>query len=1061
MSSRRLSRAKRSNSDLRSASPSGAEAGENTQPDAPTVTCARPQVTAAPVPKTGAVAEGDQIGPYHLMKRIGEGGMGLVFLAAQSEPVTRTVALKIVKAGMDTEEVIRRFEQERQSLAMMDHPGIARVLDAGATDSGRPFFVMELVEGRSITSYCDQQELTTAERIQLFIDVCHAVQHAHLKGIIHRDLKPSNILVHSHDGRHLPKVIDFGIAKAMENRLCLQTALTGVHGFVGTPAYASPEQIEMDGAKIDTRSDVYSLGVILYELLVGTLPFDSKTLEQSTFDELRRLVREKEADRPSTRISTFRGKDAERWAKLRKGMPAELRRQLSGDLDWIVLKALEKDSARRYATASEFAQDLRRHLDHLPVSARPPSTSYLFQKLIRRNRQAFIAAGAAAAALVLGAMGAVWQAVRATAAERVAIEQRDLAYEAQLEAARQARLAHTVSDFLQNDLLLQADSRTQAASGHAQDPNLTVKAALDRAAAGVGDRFATQPLAEAEILHTIGAAYRGIGESVGAVTALERSLELAKKFAGIDHPTTLDAVSQLALAYQESGRALDALPMLEDVLERRRQDSEVREEDELIAIANLALAYTAVGRAEDAITLLQESVERRKTSLGIEHVETLSSMNTLAAAMRDAGRLDEAVQLHREALEIQTRVLGADHPDTLTSTNNLAVALHTIGRLDEARTHYTTALEQMKTTLGEDHPLTLNTQINLSAALRSLGEMEEGIDMLAMAATKRALKLGERHPDTVLTMNSLGVALLSAGQAEDAKPVLEATLQQAAETFGPESEAVFQGERNLALAEAALGATAESAQRIEAALKRAEQSLGRDSPVTLGLAAALVTQLARNDDTDKAMAASKRWLVEMETGLGIGHPDMTECLSAMDECLSNHQRWADSIEIASKLVQARELALGPAHSDVAKARLRLATVLHRTSNHPGAEQALRQALPGLDADDLRVWDGATARSLLAATILADLEITGSFDTGLKQSRLQEAETLLQQAREVFEISAGGGESNPETAEITPPLAETYERLARLCEMTGRDEEASQWRAKANTTVPAKVADSGV
>ena len=1054
MSSRRSSRAKRPKNGNALVPPPDADTA--TQPDAPTFLCSKPDSAEVALPRLG-IDEGGQIGPYRLMQRLGEGGMGLVYLAAQSEPVKRAVALKIVKAGMDTEEVIRRFEHEREALAMMDHQGIARVLDAGATESGRPFFVMELVEGRSITDYCDRHELTTRERIQLFIDVCHAVQHAHVKGIIHRDLKPSNILVRGHDGRHMPKVIDFGIAKAMEERHGCKTALTGVHGFVGTPAYASPEQIEMGGARVDTRSDVYSLGVILYELLVGTLPFDAKTLEHSGFDEMRRLVREKEADRPSTRIRTLGVEEAERWARRRKGLPSELRRQLQGDLDWILLRSLEKDSSRRYATASEFAQDLQRHLDHLPVSARPPSTRYLLQKLIRRHRQAVIATGAAAAALLLGSIVAVWQAVRATAAERVAIGQRDLAYEAQLEAARQARLAHTVSDFLQNDLLLQADSRTQAASGHAQDPNLTVKAALDRAAASVGDRFATQPLAEAEILHTIGSAYRGIGESPGAVTALERSVALAREFAGADHPTTLDAVSQLALAYHESGRALDAVPMLEDVLERRRNDSTIREEDELIAMGNLALAYTAVGRAEDAITLLKESVERQKASLGIEHGDTLSSMNTLAAAMRNAGRLDEAAQLHREALRIQTRVLGVDHPDTLTSTNNLAVALHSIGKLDEAKKHYTKALEQMKTTLGEDHPLTLNTQINLSAALRSLGEMEAGIDMLAMAATKRALKLGESHPDTVLTMNSLGVALLSAGQAEDAKQVLQATLQQAAETFGPESEAVFQGERNLALAEAALGATDESVKRIRNALTRAEKSLGRESQVTLGLAAALTAQLARNDQADGALEVRTNWLDAIEAGLGIAHPDTLECLSALEECLSNNKRRTDVIPVSEKLVHAREAAFGPAHPDVAKARLRLAVAWFQSSNHLKAEETLRDALPGLDADDLLIWDGATARSLLAATILDDLEITGSFDAGLKQSRLQEAETLLQQAREVFEVS----DNESGEAEISPPLAETYERLARVCELSGRTAEASQWRAKSNTTSPAKVADAGV
>jgi serine/threonine protein kinase len=345
---------------------------------------------------------GDQIGHYKIREQLGEGGCGVVYVAEQTEPVRRRVALKVIKLGMDTRSVIARFEAERQALAMMDHPNIARVLDAGTTETGRPYFVMELVRGIKLTDYCDQHQLNTAERLDLFIQVCHAVQHAHQKGIIHRDLKPSNILVTLHDGVPVPKVIDFGIAKATEGRLTDLTVYTELHQFIGTPAYMSPEQAEMSGLDIDTRSDIYSLGVLLYELLTGRTPFDPKELLQAGLDEMRRTIREKEPERPSTRLSTLIAADLTAVAKRHGAEAPRLIHLIRGDLDWIVMKALEKDRTRRFETANALASDLQRFLRNEPVEARPPSSVYRLQKLMRRNKTVFAAGGAVAAALVFG-----------------------------------------------------------------------------------------------------------------------------------------------------------------------------------------------------------------------------------------------------------------------------------------------------------------------------------------------------------------------------------------------------------------------------------------------------------------------------------------------------------------------------------------------------------------------------------------------------------------------------------------------------------------------------------
>src|SRR5437867_980573 len=386
-------------------------------------------------------AVGQTIGRYKLLERVGEGGCGVVYVAEQTEPVRRRVALKVIKLGMDTKAVVARFEAERQALAMMDHPNIAKVLDAGSTDQGRPYFVMELVRGIRITDYCDQNNLPTRERLDLFIKVCQAIQHAHQKGIIHRDLKPSNILVTLHDGVPVPKIIDFGIAKATEGRLTDLTVYTELHQFLGTPAYMSPEQAEMSGLDIDTRSDIYSLGVLLYELLTGGTPFNTKELLEAGLDAMRKTIRETEPLRPSTRLSTMLNADLTAVAKHHRAEPPKLVHLIRGDLDWIVMKSLERDRARRYDTANGLAMDIQRHLSDEPIGARPPSNLYRFQKMVRRNKLAFGAAATVVVALALGMCLAAWSLVRERAARTQA--------EASQKAARtEAAKQEAVNNFL-------------------------------------------------------------------------------------------------------------------------------------------------------------------------------------------------------------------------------------------------------------------------------------------------------------------------------------------------------------------------------------------------------------------------------------------------------------------------------------------------------------------------------------------------------------------------------------------------------------------------------------
>ncbi|HET6325240.1 MAG TPA: serine/threonine-protein kinase, partial [Planctomycetaceae bacterium] len=542
---------------------------------------------------------GSVIGPYKLLQQIGEGGFGIVYMAEQEQPVRRLVAIKIIKPGMDTAQVIARFESERQALALMDHPNIARVIEAGATDSGHPYFVMELVKGVPITEFCDKNHLTTEVRLKLFLDICHAIQHAHHKGIIHRDIKPSNVLVTLHDGVPFVKVIDFGVAKATVLRLTERTLFTAYGQMLGTPLYMSPEQAEMTGLDIDTRSDVYSLGVLLYELLTGTTPLEVERVREAGYAEMQRLIREEEAPRPSARLSSL-GDTATVLAGNRGLDVKRLRQLLSGDLDCVVMKALEKDRNRRYDTPGSFAEDIERYLSHEAISARPPSQTYRLKKFARRNRGAVLAAVVVSVALLAGSVVSSWQALRATRAEAAALVSAEAERNAKDGALEREAETKAVLEFVETRIF--AAVRPEGQQG-GLGRLVSLRKAIESALPYVEKSFPSHPLIEARLRLTLGKSFYFLGDAQTAAVQADRARALYTRLRGPDDPDTLQSMNDLANSYSFLGRTVDALNLEEETLALRKATLGPEHPATLGSMHNLAISYGVLGRYPESLKL--------------------------------------------------------------------------------------------------------------------------------------------------------------------------------------------------------------------------------------------------------------------------------------------------------------------------------------------------------------------------------------------------------------------------------------------------------------------------
>jgi predicted Ser/Thr protein kinase len=854
------------------------------------------------------------LGDYRILALLGEGGMGTVYQAEQQNP-HRIVALKVIKLGASSDQLLRRFEQEAQALARLQHPGIAQIYEAGTADTGlgrQPYFAMEFIQGRPLKEYAAVRRVNARGRLELMARICDAVNHAHHRGIIHRDLKPGNILV---DETGQPKILDFGVARVTDSD-AQATRQTDLGQLIGTLAYMSPEQVLADPLALDIRSDVYALGVILYELLAGKLPY---TTHGKAMHEVVQAIREED---PAPLSS--------------------IRRSYRGDVETIVAKALEKDKARRYNSAADLAADIRHYLDEEPIAARRPSTAYQLQKFARRNRALVAGVAAVFVVLVAGITVSTWQAVRANRAGHAALRERDRAVEAEAKAHaaerasaqqrdravnaegaataernkavaaesravqernralaekkradEEAATTKAVSDFLQRDLLAQASANNQAGPNTKPDPDLKVRAALDRAATRIQGKFGKQPLVEAAIRQTIANTYKDLGLYPDAQPHLERAVELRTKVQGQEDQDTLTAMSDLADLYLDQGKFAAAQALYTSVLQSRRRILGLEHPATLMSLGSLATVYEKQGQWSQAEAIQSQALEISRRVLGEEHSDTLQAMLGLAIIHIREGQVPQAEVLDAKAVEILTRIHGEEHPETLEAMNNLAQVYELEGKHSQAERLQSHTLEIRRRVLGEEHPDTLESMNNLAVIYKAEGKYPETEALHSRTWEIKRRVLGDEHPDTLLSMNNLAVTYEAEGKYAEAEVILSKTLEIKRRVLGPEHPSGLNTMYNLARVYGEEHKYAEAHSLYTTLLDILRRTLGPQHNNTLDTMASLSEIEVQERNYDEA----EPLLRQTWNGLKETHPDYWRTYyiqSLLGSVLMRQRRFADA-----------------------------------------------------------------------------------------------------------------------------------------------------------------------
>jgi eukaryotic-like serine/threonine-protein kinase len=1073
-----------SDASLRSEVESLLAAGEEVRSSFLASTPARRLGQAADEIASGAVLTEGQIfaDRFQLIRRLGEGGMGQVWLAEQTAPVRRQVALKLIKAGMYDQSTAQRFQSERQSLAMMDHPAIAKVFDAGTTPQGQPYFVMEYVAGLPITEYCDRSRTSIAERLELFIQTCDGVQHAHQKAILHRDLKPANILVVEVDGKPTPRIIDFGLAKATSATFGDESRFTHFGQFLGTPGYMSPEQADPNVRDIDTRSDVYSLGVVLYALLTGMQPWETGERRKTPLDELLRKLREEDPARPSTKVGEVKAICAQA-AEARGVNPGHLAKMLRGDLDAIALKAIERDRSRRYGSPSELAADIRRYLNREPVVARPASVGYQLRRYAQRHR-AMVAGVAAVIAVLLAGIAAstsfairasrarmeaelqrdraiqaetqtLRQRDRAVAAERSATDQRDLALKAEATAVReqkralaeklradeQAATAKAESNFLENDLLSQAGARGQVRAGVKPDPDLKVRTALDRAAQKIAGKFDRQPLVEASIEQTIGVAYRDLGAYTEAQKHLERAVEIKQRELGEASPEALRARFELGSLFQFQGKFSESEALFAKILQDQRRILGDENPDTLETEFELGSALEYEQKYPQAEKLLAQVLADRRRLLGAENSDTLYAEHLLAIVYEQEDNYAKAEPLFLETLEIQRRKLGEDHPDTLITMQSLASVYWGEGKYAQAEPLLVKALDAQRREMGEEHRETLFGMNSLANLYELEGKYAESEKLFTHALEIERRILGEEHPDTLSTMHNLSALYQDEGRLKEAEPLAVKTLEIHRRLLGEENPETLKSYGNLAVLYFRENQFAEAQPLFERVLQVRRRVLGDENRQTLLSMNNLCELYKMQGKYGEAEPLALKALEIRRRVLGEEDLDTLVSTLALGELYRMEGRYADAEPLLTRALEAQSRRLGDEHPAALENRYDLA-MLRQDQGKLAEAEALFAS----------VWN--SRRRVLGPDHSDTLEaMTALAETRVKEGKYTDAEPLLREALsdyqksdpdswERFKAQSLLGASlagQQKFADAEPLLADGYQGMARVAPSIPFDE----------------------
>ncbi len=920
-----------------------------------------------------------QIGHYKIIRRIGAGGMGVVYLAQQQKPIRRQVALKLIKRGMDTEQTIARFETERQALAMFNHPHVAKVFDAGCAEDGRPYFALEYVEGLPITKYCDEHKLTIPQRLKLFIKVCEAIQHAHQKGVIHRDIKPSNILVSEQRHEHIPKVIDFGLAKALDQRLSTQSVNTMQGQMIGTPEYMSPEPTGQSGEDIDTRTDIYALGVLLYELLVGSLPFDPTNLRRASLVEISRIIREDEPPKPSEQISAT----TINIAGLRNTDRRSLSKCVTGDLDWITMKSLEKDRTRRYTNASELAADIHRYLIHEPVSAGPPSFTYRLKKFAQRNRGGVIA-GSVFALVFFVAAGLVLKFAVAEAAQRDLAEiatqraQDSLALAEQhaqetqsaldqLEAVveiQSSMISDIDAEMMGRKIFTSLSERTLEKliqSGASQEHidsvlasfedlnatdialNIVDKEILAGAVATIDNDFADQPLLEAALRQAIGNTYREIGLFPQSLPQLERALTIRRQLLGNEQSDTLDSMIDMGILLMSMGKYTEALPHCREALDTSRRVLGNDHPSTLNAMSSMSLLLVEMGQNAEALSYCHATLDTRRRVLGSQHPKTLSAISEMGTLLIRMGKYAEALPFCREALDARRQFLGNDHPDTLKSVNNMGELLNLMNKPDEALEYSREAMEGYRRVLGNDHPETASSISNMGWLLSSMGKIQEALPYVreAMETSKRAL--GAKHPDTLNAINNMGLLYKSLGDNDEALRYFQEALKGQRQVLGDDNYNTLISINNMGTLLQSMEKYEEASDYILEAIEGLRRVLGDDHPTTVGAIYNMGILLTSTNRHAEALPYIREVHETQRKTLGENHASTLGSMQSLGSVLRDLGQLEEAELLVSKCVDGHMQAYPEGHWRVGWSLVSHGKVLAKLNRFTEAESKLLEA----------------------------------------------------------------------------------------------------------------------